>query len=81
MWDERLYELARTISEHPGTWMDWPTVFRDRSEAEREMEVARDGGIESFRVDSAAFQHRHQAFRDIVGEEPGEYHVEVRCAW
>ena len=56
MNEEEYEELARWLSCHPGRWVAWPEPFGTRAEADALFESLRDGGRESFKVDSAAFR-------------------------
>lgn len=80
MDDEDYEEMARRLSDNPGRWFAWPKPFGTRAEADRLFESLRDGGCETFRVDSAAFRWRMDEFRTIVDEHGLEW-MEVMCAW
>lgn len=56
MNEEEYEELARWLSCHPGRWVAWPEPFGTRAEADALFESLRDGGLESFKVDSAALR-------------------------
>lgn len=78
--DDRQYEeLARRLADYPGRWIPWPVPFATRAEADRLFESLRDGGRETFKVDSAAFRWRVDEFRTIV-DEYGLVWMEVSCA-
>lgn len=80
MDDRRYEELARRLADYPGRWIPWPVGFATRAEADRLFEPLRDGGRETFKVDSAAFRWRVDEFRTIV-DEHGLVWMEVSCAW
>lgn len=79
MKDSEWEELARALNDNPGAWLEWPEAFLSESAAKERMESVRGGGLEPFKVDSAAFRWRIDEFRRIV--EPGMVRVEVSCAW
>lgn len=56
MNEEEYEELARWLPCHPGRWVAWPEPFGTRAEADALFESLRDGGLESFKVDSAALR-------------------------
>lgn len=58
MNEEEYEELARWLPCHPGRWVAWPEPFGTRAEADALFESLRDGGLESFKVDSAALRWR-----------------------
>ena len=66
MNEEEYEELARWLPCHPGRWVAWPEPFRTRAEADALFESLRDGGLESFKVDSAALRWRIDEFKSIV---------------
>lgn len=79
--NDREYEAtARQLSDHPGDWLPWSEPFGTRAEADTLFETLRDGGVESFKVDSAAFRWRVDEFNTIV-DEHGLVWMEVMCAW
>lgn len=81
MLNQETYEnTARNLSENPGTWQPWPETFPDRTKADACFRKLRDGEVESFRVDSAAFRWRVDEFRTIV-DEAGRIHMETCYAW
>lgn len=75
MNEEEYEELARWLPCHPGRWVAWPEPFRTRAEADALFESLRDGGLESFKVDSAA--HENRCWWTIL-ECDGRYVVCVR---
>lgn len=80
MDDRRYEELARRLADYPGRWVAWPEPFGTRAEADALFESLRDGGRESFKVDSAAFRWRIDEFKSIV-DGRGLIWMEVSCAW
>lgn len=66
MNEEEYEELARWLPCHPGRWVAWPEPFGTRAEADALFESLRDGGLESFKVDSAALRWRIDEFKSIV---------------
>lgn len=55
-------------------------TVRTRAEADALFESLRDGGLESFKVDSAALRWRIDEFKSIV-DGRGLIWMEVSCAW
>lgn len=80
MDDRRYEELARRLADYPGRWISWPVPFGTRAEADALFESLRDGGLESFKVDSAALRWRIDEFKSIV-DGRGLIWMEVSCAW
>lgn len=80
MNEEEYEELARWLPCHPGRGVAWPEPFGTRAEADALFESLRDGGRESFKVDSAAFRWRVDEFKSIV-DGRGLIWMEVSCAW
>ncbi|WP_195338527.1 hypothetical protein [Bifidobacterium longum] len=80
MDDRRYEELARRLADYPGRWIPWPVPFGTRAEADALFESLRDGGLESFKVDSAALRWRIDEFKSIV-DGRGLIWMEVSCAW
>lgn len=81
MLDQETYKnTACKLSENPGTWQPWPETFTDRATADKYFQKLRDGEVESFKVDSAAFRWRIDDFQTII-DETGRIHMEACCAW
>lgn len=80
MNEEEYEELARWLPCHPGRCVAWPEPFGTRAEADALFESLRDGGLESFKVDSAALRWRIDEFKSIV-DGRGLIWMEVSCAW
>ena len=80
MDDRRYEELARRLADYPGRGIPWPVPFGTRAEADALFESLRDGGLESFKVDSAALRWRIDEFKSIV-DGRGLIWMEVSCAW
>lgn len=78
--DSQYEQLARQLSQHPGQWIPWPETFTSLQEADATFEQLRDGMIETFKVDSAAFDWQRDDFNTIIDPE-GRLHMEVTCAW
>ena len=80
MDDRRYEELARRLADYPVRWVAWPEPYGTRAEADALFELLRDGGLESFKVDSAALRWRIDEFKSIV-DGRGLIWMEVSCAW